>query len=387
MAIKLDRMGAVANWLDSKPSGEKYDRHNSVQQGAIPHLATELKRRFAKWRLSCANIRKVLSNYNAWSGNQQGEPISSWADLSKLMPDAIAESSNRLKELKLAMVVVRSPLVLGTVNTTITGVEKLMMAVRLSRGASLSDTDYRRHMLEANQGSRADKTYLPWTQNTNISAALQDSDAGFTIRMALLHDLMEFSRSFFKSPAVTRVMGLPQLNQSETVTVADGVFETRNQKSEARSIQYAKSLHCPVECGPSYTTARLLRLPDVLSQATQSENPGPPDPMERMKGVRVTPHPPGYLYLTRDQKTHIAWGIFAWWTLNFPKRWGNGAHCFFAVSDAARSCGAPIVDSPGAYPSLERLAGKLDVRWTKADEARFRQRRDAMIAGTEQGEA
>jgi len=365
---------------------QKYDPQGRVQQGAIPHLARELPRRKMSWRFTRANIHNALSSYNAWSGDKEQPLISSWSDLSDLMPAAIAESSNRLKELKLAMITVRSPVVLATVNSTITGVEKLMAAVRLSRGHSLSNDDYRKPMLDATQGSQAHKTYLPWTQHKSISAALQETEAGFTIRMALLHDLMEFSRSFFRSPEVTSVMDLPGFNQRETVAVSDGVFVNRNQESEQRSIQYAKSLHCPVECGPSYTTARLLRLPDVLSKVTKSDNPGPPDPMKRMKGVRVVAVPSGYLHLTRNQKTHIAWGIFAWWTLNFPKRWGDGAHCFFAVSDAARSCGAPIVDSPGAYPAFEDLARKLDVRWTRADEAKFCRRRDAMIEGTEQGD-
>jgi hypothetical protein len=301
----------------------------------------------------------------------------------------IAESSNRLIELKLAMVVVRSPAVLGTVNRTITGVEKLMMAVRLSRGNSLNTTEYRGNMLDNDRASRGDKTYLPWQKNMTISSALGDDSAGFTIRMALLHDLMEFSRSFFSSEDINKVMRLPPLTKSETVTTADGVV-SRTPETTEKSIEYAKSLHSPVECGPSYTTARLLRLPDVLSKVTQNElrteATRPVDPMERMSGVHRKPHPPGYLNLSKEEKTHIAWGIFAWWTLNFPKRWGTGAHCFFAVSDAARSCGAPMADKTGAYPKHKDLMRKLQVDWTPADEAIFRKRRQAMIDGLEQSE-
>lgn len=430
MPLFIERPGVVADWLDT--NNHEYTIQGGLKTAAVRPLAAKVQSE-CRWKLlgtRDAKVQEVLNLYVGASADEaarrdahrvhyKNDPgtTATWNQLADFILDVIATQSNRLREIEMAMIVAKSPLVMATINTTILGVEKMMTAVRLSRGASLTSEDYKSSILTNARASSQDKTYLPWTQNKTVDSVRGQSDAGFTLRMALLHDLMEFSVSMFKSEATRRVFGFPAspTNHAETVTTAEGV-ENRDATTEPKSIQYAKSLHCPVECGPSYTTTRLVRLPDILSILTSKEladqaaklpafvekpkpgapvkpvakvapakpMPEPADPMKKMAGVKVVPFAPGYLRLSTEQKTHIAWGILGWWTLNFPKHWGTGAHCFFEVSDAARSCGAPIVSRPGVYPTRQELCTRLMVEWTNADTAELARRKAGLLAGTEQ---
>jgi hypothetical protein len=424
MPLFIDRTGPIANWLDGK-NATHYLQTGVLKPSAVPLLAAKVQSE-NRWKLLSTSNAKVLETLNLFVGSGAAEADriaagrkvhykniepypSTWGDLANFILHEIVTNSNRVREIEMAMIIAKSPVIMGTVNATILSVEKLMTAVRLSRGASLTTKgdkpDFDEGKLRAT--SNVTKFYLPWTQNKSVQAALGDSAAGFTTRVALLHDLMEFSVMMFASGEVRKVLGVARtpMNHAETVTTADGV-QARDGGTEPKSIQYAKSLHCPVECGPSYTTTRLLRLPTAISVLTSNAlaeeaapaEPAPrpgarpaaktlPDPMKRMAGVRVVPHAPGYIHLSPAQRGHIAWAIFGWWTLNFPKHWGNGAHCFFAVSDAARSCGADIVPNPGAYPSREELCTLMQVRWTASDTTELERRKQALLAGNEQSTA
>lgn len=429
MPLFIDKFGLIAIWLDGKKAAHYESNTGALKPSALPLVAAQVQSE-NRWKLLRTNNAKVLETLGLFVGSSAKEPDrlaagkvhykntvpypSSWGDLANFILHEIVTNSHRVRELEMAMIITKSPVIMGTVNTTILGIEKLMMAVRLSRGASLTTKgekpDYDLTKLNAADrgvNNSVNKFYLPWAQNKSVQATLGDSAVGFTTRVALLHDLMEFSVMMFASGEVRKVLGVGStpMSHPETVTTADGV-KARGPLTEPKSIQYAKSLHCPVEVGPSYTTTRLLRLPTAISILTskalaedeKSAEPEPKlgarpaaktlsDPIKKMPGVRAVPHAPGYIHLSPEQRGHIAWAIFGWWTLNFPKHWGDGAHCFFAVSDAARSCGADIVSTPGAYPSREELCTRMQVRWTTADTTELERRKLALLAGNEQSAA
>jgi len=414
-----------------KPEPREYDGACNDRRGVDPRVVVALAAKVqseCRWKLLRTDNSTVLQILNLFAGSSDSEmargaahqvhysnrlttPLpSTWDHLATFILNETATNTNRMQELELAMVVAKSPLVLGTVRSTVLGIEKLMMAVRLSRGASLTTIAKKEGQIPEYdilklQSEKSDftaplrvnerlKFYLPWTQQKSVDAALGDSRAGFTIQVALMHDLMEFAVLMFKSAQVLEILGLgkkaPTVHD-ESVTTGAGMVEPRvdagADNSKGKSMFYAKSLHCPVECGPSYTTTRLLRLPTAISTLTNKElavSKREFDPMKNKAGVRWRPPPPGYMYLSPEQQGHIAWAIFGWWTLNFPKHWGTGAHCLFEVADAARSCGVPIVDRPGLYPTRQELCTKLRVDWTSADTIELAKRKDLLRGGMEQ---
>lgn len=272
--------------------------------------------------------------------------VESWNALADLVIYEYKSEKNYDVELELAMIIASSPIIERSVNKAIEVVAEVIGSSlrKIDRGPYPEDYDYEwSPMLETSY--KASKTYHPFLLGSpSIHGLVLKGDAGrrtLEEGIATLHDMLERVWRLYTNLTSSRLApSNPLARDGVTVTTGNKKREARTHETEAKTKAYTRSLGIPTEMGPSFTTARFLSINRLLDD---------------WDGHGVWPKPSA---LTNTELQHLALAIFAYWTLSYRKGY-SGAHTWFDVADAARSCGLGFPDGLN-YPKPDVLTRRLN---------------------------
>ena len=198
----------------------------------------------------------------------------------------------------------------------------------------------------SNHAANTQKVYFKYLPDkpTFKSLIIAGPGRNFTRSVVLMHDLVQVAWSALTMPRNERPL-------AGTIHVQTGeskmeVLSSMTQMGTAS--KYAKKLGMPVEYGPSNTTVRICRINNLRLWA-------------KSEGAHlVQPE------LKREERQHLVWAIFAYWTLFYPKSY-DMAHNFHFVNNSAENlgCGLAPVNS---YPGIDLIRRRLNSRWTRQDD-------------------
>jgi hypothetical protein len=341
--------------------------------------------------------------------------VGSWDELAQLVIYEFKSEGNYLSELALAEVVMGSPLIEAAYNKALRslhecidqfGVMLLLLAKKEpSNAAIMTFRQEMRKMYYTTEFKIAYKHYrgfFPGNAGMSLkeAAELDVSQLELSQKIALVHDMLQvvwdfykawieegfpiddwpskFMKSSFLSNEVSLLHPLSKPTKAQTgeqtkniiiKTWVEPVMEDRKLPGvDERAKQFAKSKGRPSEAGPSFTTVRFCSINDSIQA------------FKHISRSLMTKNNDAIAELTKQEITHLVWGIFGFWSLHYRKSVGP-AHCYFEIQEAAKQCGFPLSASEG-YPDASAL--KVTLKSTSAPGTASRLRQKALKFGLEQ---
>jgi hypothetical protein len=293
------------------------------------------------------------------NGVVSNDVIGDWAGLAKHFVYVLKSHGAREYELEMAMLVARSDSVLGSVNR---GIDVLLEVIdRMYPRAELGGIAARTHKLYYT--TLVDQFQFP---------QLLLKQRNFQESVVVLHDLLQIAWSFFDGighlnlPAADRPLAAsilaPGIRANDKGKL-DGIIAPVDTRVMFEAVAFAKRHNLPVEVGPSMTTVRFCQINELVKKTSL------------LGHYRQEP-------LSSDERKHLVWAIFAYWTIHYPKAFGS-AHCFFFVNCSALQLGAELAPF-GQYPELAAISRGLGANWTMGADIELDIRKEKLRKGLDQ---
>lgn len=347
--------------------------------------------------------------YRLEFGRQKKEfTVGSWEEVGELVVYELRSEKNYLKELELAEVALASPLIAATytkvctlLNACIEHSLTLLVPLRKRLPSSKTplieeledevDTWFKSTTFKVK--FKHYRAYFPELENYSLSEAVNDrlDELKPDQKIALVHDMLQVLWDIYtfwvKKDGLGNSAVWPDFLDGEhplsremttqtgvrkrgvgVLSWQENVMEPRGKDTDERSKQFAREQGRPSESGPSYTTVRFCGINNLVKTLRHVSD---------KLGVTL---PPSIKELSKDERIHLVWGIFAFWSLRYRKS-VTTAHCFFEIREAARQCDAEMAKGEG-YPEVGPV--KAALRSTHTPDLTSRLRKRALLMGMDQ---